>query len=84
MIAQQLKMSSAYVGAGKLTYACFYMQDAYISPGKFDMIHYYPLLVEAVVEFKRYIRKYLADMHGVKYSESQSVTELPLAAGYSL
>ena len=84
MIAQQLKMSSAYVGAGKLTYACYYLQEAYINPSDKNMLYYYPLLVEAVIEFKRYIRQYLADTHGKKYSESQSVTNIPLVQGYAL
>ena len=28
------------------------------------MVHYYPLVVEACIEFKRFSRKYLADYNG--------------------
>ena len=69
-VAQQLKMSGQYINAGKLTYACYYLQEAYVNPNAEEMVHYYPLLIEAVCEFKRGVRKYLAEEHGKIYEEA--------------
>jgi hypothetical protein len=61
------------------------------------MIDRYPQLVEAVVEFRRYMRKYIHDttaelrkyqtfpdlsIEGVPYVEAQSARETDLAEGY--
>ena len=47
-----LKGSSGYVGAGRLHYACYYIQESFIL-GKYDrMLELYPSLIEAVIEFK--------------------------------
>ena len=58
--AHSLKGSSGYVGASKIHYACYYIQDAYNSSNYNGMVHYYPLLVEAIVEFQRYSRELIA------------------------
>ena len=59
--AHSLKGSSSYVGAGYLYYACLYMMLAYGEENYVDMARYYPLLVEAVIEFKRFSRRLFAE-----------------------
>ena len=59
--AQSLQSTSGFIGAGRLYYACHYIQEAY-SAGDIDrMMSYYPILVEAAIEFKRYSRRFLAE-----------------------
>ena len=64
MLAHMLKMSSGVIGGGKVHYASFYMQEAHLRNDPVAMMSYYPLLVEAVVELKRYTRKFLAEHEG--------------------
>ena len=59
-----LKSSSGYVGAGYLYYACCYILEAYKRNDFDGMARYYPLLVEAVIEFKRFSRKVIAEHNG--------------------
>ena len=54
--AHTLKGASGYVGAGQLHYACYYIQRAYTEHDNQGIINFYPLLVEASIEFKRYSR----------------------------
>ena len=56
-----LKGASGYIGAGKIHYACFYICEAHNRSDFEEMLEYYPYLVEAVIEFKRYSSKFLAD-----------------------
>ena len=59
--AHSLKGASGYVGAGRVHYCCYHIQKAFVEE-KFDlMVSYYPFLVEFVIEFKRFSRKYLAE-----------------------
>ena len=54
MSVHALKKASGHVGASRIHYACYYIEEAY-KVNDFDgMIQYYPLLVEAIVEFKRF------------------------------
>ena len=62
--AHSLKGASGYVGAGKVHYACFYIQRAYNANDYQSMVSYYPLIVEACIEYKRFSRKYLARENG--------------------
>ena len=55
-----------------------------MNPDKEDMVHYYPLLVEAVCEFKRAVRNYLAKQHDKVYEEGTNQPQVPLAPGYKL
>lgn len=50
------------------------------------MIFYYPLVVEAAIEFKRFVRRYLAEYHGLgnEYVETDSARVVELAKGYKL
>ena len=59
--AHTLKGSTGYLGAGYIYYACVYIMQAHGEEDFVGMTKYYPLLVEAVVEFKRYSRKLLAE-----------------------
>lgn len=79
-----MKSASGYVGAGKLHYACYYVQSAWHANNFVNMVHYYPLIVEAAIEFKRFVRQYLAEYKGEKYSESESARTCELADGYRL
>ena len=49
-----------------------------------SMVQYYPLLVEAVVEFMRYTRELIARVKKKDYNESPSAHKIPLVDGYSL
>lgn len=54
--AGALKIASHTIGAGKIYYACYYIQEAYREEYFIQVAEYYPLLVEAIIEVKRYIR----------------------------
>ena len=62
--AHQLKGASGYVGAGRLHYVCYHIQNAYHQEDYETMVGYYPLLVETCIEFKRFSRRYLANKKG--------------------
>ena len=64
MAVHTLKTTSGYVGAGKLHYACYYVQSMWSVQDYKGMASYYPLVVEACIEFKRFVRRYLADHNG--------------------
>lgn len=42
-------------------YACYYIEVAHSMNDFEAMESYYPLLVESIIEFKAYSRKYLAE-----------------------
>ena len=67
--AHSLKGASGYVGAGRVHYACYYIQKAYNSKNYEKMESYYPLIVEACIEYKRYSRKFIAQESGEYYQE---------------
>ena len=48
------------------------------------MVNLYPYLVEVAVEFKRYSRKFLADLKGERYEEAESARKIALAKGFKL
>ena len=52
--AHTLKSASGYVGAGKIHYACYYIQKAHHENNFTEMQIHYPLIVEASIEFKRF------------------------------
>ena len=60
--AHQLKGASGYVGAGRVHYVCYHIQNAFHTDDFKMMEDYYPLLVEACIEFKRFSRKYLVEL----------------------
>ena len=57
-----LKGATGYVGAGRLHYICYQIQNAFHNDDLQKMLDYYPLLVESCIEFKRFSRKYLASL----------------------
>ena len=59
--AHSLKGASGFIGAGKIHYACYYICEAYGKNDYKSMLLYYPLIVEAVIEFKRHSHKLTAD-----------------------
>lgn len=84
--AHTLKGSSGYVGASRIHYACYYIQEAFVSQQYDVMYERYPALVEAAIEFKRFSRKILAGVGDkvVPYEESKSARETELADGYRI
>ena len=72
-VAHTLKGASGYVGAAKLHYVCYYIQEAYHQDRLQEMIDRYPSLVEAVIEFNRYYARYL---HKTIKSKPNSYTTL--------
>ena len=60
----QLKGASGYVGAGRIHYVCYWIQNAFHDENHQKMLDYYPLLVEACIEFKRFSREYLSKEKG--------------------
>ena len=82
--AHALKGSSGRVGAGKIHYACYHICDAYHKGDFKSMLVYYPLIIEAVIEFRRYSRELIAGVKQQDYEESESVSNVPLVDGYKL
>ena len=62
-----LKGSSGYIGAGYLYYACVYIMQAYGEKNFIGMAMYYPLLVEAVIQYKRFSRRLIAEYNGKQF-----------------
>ena len=62
--AHSLKGACGYVGAARLHYACYFIQEAHQNGQYHLMLEKYPRLVETAVEFKRHSRKILADYKG--------------------
>ena len=58
--AHSLKGACGYVGASRLHYSCYYIQEAHHLKQFDKMVEKYPRLVETAIEFKRYSRKILA------------------------
>lgn len=58
--AHSLKGASGYIGASRVHYACFYIQENFVNNNHEEMLDYYPALIEAVVEFKITSRQMLA------------------------
>ena len=59
-IACIINITSGVIRAGFLYYATCYISDAYKQKSFKQMIEYYPFLVEAAIQFKRFSRKFLA------------------------
>ena len=55
-LAHALKGACAYIGAGRLHYVCFFMQEHYVFERYEKVVEMYPSLVEAAIEFKVYSR----------------------------
>jgi HPt (histidine-containing phosphotransfer) domain-containing protein len=49
--AHSLKGASAYIGAGRIHYACYFIQEHFTFERWDLQMAYYPTLIEAVVEF---------------------------------
>jgi HPt (histidine-containing phosphotransfer) domain-containing protein len=58
--AHVIKGASSYIGACHLHYVGFYIQDHYYKKKYQKMIDYYPSLVEAAIEYKKYSKVILA------------------------
>jgi HPt (histidine-containing phosphotransfer) domain-containing protein len=49
--AHSLKGASAYIGASRLHYMCYFVQHYYVEDNYDKMMEYYPSLVETAIEF---------------------------------
>ena len=56
-LAHSLKGSSGYIGASRLHYVCFFIQEHYVHNRNEKMLEFYPALVEAAIEFKVHSRE---------------------------
>lgn len=65
--AHSLKGASAYIGASRLHYMCYFIQHYYVEGNYEKMLEYYPSLIEASIEFKVYHRKLIAQNNGESY-----------------
>ena len=72
------------IGAGRVHYACYYVQEAYAENDYSEMLKCYPLLVESVIELKRYMRRFLAELKAQPYTETSSASRTTLARDYSI
>tara|TARA_B110000285_G_C15019193_1_gene560637 strand:- start:641 stop:1012 length:372 start_codon:yes stop_codon:yes gene_type:complete len=73
--AHKLKGASGYIGAGKIHYVCYYIQENFYFKKYEKMLDYYPSLVEAAIEFKVYRRKILCKYRNKKYRPEPSHRE---------
>jgi HPt (histidine-containing phosphotransfer) domain-containing protein len=55
-LAHSLKGASAYIGASRIHYCCYYIQEHFVYERYDKMLEYYPSLVEASIEFQKYSR----------------------------
>lgn len=58
--AHSLKGASAYIGASRVHYQCYFIQHYYVEKNYDEMLKFYPGLVEAAIEFKIHSRKLIA------------------------
>lgn len=56
-LAHSLKGSSGYIGASRLHYVCYFIQEHYVYYRYDKMLEFYPALVEAAIEFKVHSRE---------------------------
>ena len=82
--AHSLKGASGYIGAVNLHHACYCIQEQYMAGNYENMLDYYPMLIEASVEFRAAYRKLLAENEGRPYNPNRNPTTIPLAQGYRL
>ena len=66
-LAHNLKGSAAYVGASRLHYACYFIQEHYVYQNFPKMLDYYPELIEAAIEFKVHSRQLIAKSKNQTY-----------------
>ena len=55
-LAITIRGASGYVGASRVYYACYFIEQAFSEKDQGLMIERYPRLVETVIEIKRYSR----------------------------
>ena len=83
-IVNELREASGAIGASKVHYACFYIQEAYAENDFQEMFKCYPLLVEAIIELKRYLRRFLCEYRALPYTETTSAYHTSLARGFKI
>jgi len=59
-----IKGASGYVGASRIHYACYFIQQAHQYGHHQEMLDRYPMLVESVIEFKRHSSRLLSTARG--------------------
>ena len=79
-----LKSASGYIGAGRVHFACYFIQEAQRQKDMRKLMYSYPLLVETCIEFRIYARKFIADLRKEPYTESNSAGEIQIAKGFTM
>jgi HPt (histidine-containing phosphotransfer) domain-containing protein len=81
-VAHKIKGGAGYVGASRLHYAAYFMQDHYLKGRLDDMMSYYPTLIEAAIEFKIYSVKVMTMLKKKQQEDNFNYKEMPVATGY--
>jgi HPt (histidine-containing phosphotransfer) domain-containing protein len=63
-VAHGLKGASGYIGAGRLHYVCYFIQENFVYNRLEKEIEFYPSLVEAAIEFKTHSRMLIEKNQG--------------------
>lgn len=80
--AHILKGASSYIGASHLHYVCYYIQDHYHNKRFQKMIDYYPSLIEAAIEFKKYSKLMIANYKKIRYFDNADDDRAPHSCNY--
>ena len=83
-LAHALKGACAYIGASRLHYVCFFMQEHYILERYEKVVDLYPSLVEAAIEYKLYSREILAKHKGENYQPLPEHEYIPIPSDFRL
>lgn len=70
------------MGAGRIHYACYYMQEHFLKEEIEEMMSYYPTLLEASIEFRIYQRQVMAKLNNQPFNFNPSWEMIPIADGY--
>ena len=83
-LAHALKGACAYIGASRLHYVCFFMQEHFIQERYEKVVDLYPSLVEAAIEYKVYSREILAKHKGENYQRLSEHEYVPIPSDFRL
>ena len=79
-----LQSKTGLIGAGKVHYACYYMSEALVTRDFGEVAKCYQLLVESVIELKRYLRRFLCEYARKYYIETSSAYSTSIGKGFTL
>ena len=79
-----LKSASGYIGAGKVHFACYFIQEAQRLKDTEKLMFSYQLLLEICIEFRFYTKKFIAEYMNEPYIESSSARDIAIVKGYKM